>query len=508
MAPGTIERVRRAFRSPAKIQEEEKSRRSDSPVSNENTHSDGTGSGDGKHAADEEPQAVGFWHPGLRQVRNRAFAKWTATTALLMAFILAVLSIYWGVFLNVQNRLHHLAILVVDFDGVAPFNQVDTPPFVGPVITELVQKTIHQGTPTLGWDIRPASEYNNDPLQVRQAIYDFKAWAAIIVNPNATAMLYAAVAQGNASYDPLGACQLIYQDSRDDTNWFDFLAPSIRQFQTEAQSVVGKQWVSMVLQNTSNPTTLSNMRNVPQALSPAIGFSEFNLRPFYPHTSTPAVSIGLIYLIIISFFSFSFYMPIHMQYLQSAHHPPLHFPQLIAWRWLATISAYFLLSLAYSFVAMAFHVNFTTTNPVTSQTQVTDIAFGNPVAYGRATFLVYWMLNFFGMTALGLACENMAMIVGQPWMGLFLILWVITNVSTSFYDVEISPAFYRWGYAWPLHSIVQGSRSILFGLHSNIGANFGILIGWGAVDTLLFPFACYLMRWKQNNGVHEYWYLE
>jgi hypothetical protein len=40
---------------------------------------------------------------------------------------------------------------------------------------------------------------------------------------------------------------------------------------------------------------------------------------------------------------------------------------------------------------------------------------GNPVAYGHGTFPVYWMLNFFGMIALGLACENMAMVVGQPW---------------------------------------------------------------------------------------------
>lgn len=41
------------------------------------------------------------------------------------------------------------------------------------------------------------------------------------------------------------------------------------------------------------------------------------------------------------------------------------------------------------------------------------------------------------MIALGLACENVAMIVGQPWTGLWLIFWVITNVSTSFYDVGL-----------------------------------------------------------------------
>lgn len=210
-----------------------------------------------------------------------------------------------------------------------------------------------------------------------------------------------------------------------------------------------------------------------------------------------------------------------MTYINPQGHPPLKFYQLIIWRWFATMSAYFMLSLAYSFVSMAFQINFTHTNPITSETQVTDVAYGNPVAYGHGTFLVYWMLNFFGMIALGLACENVAMVVGAPWMGLFLIFWVITNVSTSFYDIEIAPAFYRWGYAWPLHSskfpfichrdeadkalVVEGSRQILFGLHSRIGLDFGILIAWGAVNTAFFPICCWFMRWKKQRGVTEYW---
>ena len=432
-------------------------------------------------------EPVGFWHPDLRQVRNRAFVKWIITTSFLMAFILAILSLYWGVFFKVEDRLTHLLVYVVDMDGVAPYDNTGTTPFVGPTITQLVEQQISSGQPTLGWGIRPASDFNNDPLAVRQAVYNFDAWAAIIINPNASALLQSAVATGNASYDPLGACQLVYQDSRDDTNWFDFMLPIISQFMTQAQSQVGQKWAQMVLQKaSSNPDILSSMQNVPQALNPSIGFSEYNLRPFFPYTAIPAVSIGLICtylfrlslslslslslyitvsilsgikltntqtdLIIISFFSFSFYMPIHMQYVTPGNHPPLKFPQLIVWRWCATISAYFMLSLAYSFVSLAFQINFSHTNPITSETLPTIQSAGNPVSYGSGTFVVYWMLNFFGMIALGLACENVAMVVGMPWMGLFLIFWVITNVSTSFYDIEIAPGFYRWGYAWPLHS--------------------------------------------------------
>ena len=155
---------------------------------------------------------------------------------------------------------------------------------------------------------------------------------------------------------------------------------------------------------------------------------------------------------------------------------------------------------------MAFHINFYGGNPVTSETEptVSTAPFLNPDSYGHGTFPVYWALNFFAMFALGLASENVTMIVGQPWTGLWLIFWVITNVSTSFYDIDIEPGFYQWGYAWPLHYVVQGTRQILFGLRQTLGVDFGVLIAWSAVNTLVFPFACYFMRWKSKNHIHEY----
>ena len=85
--------------------------------------------------------------------------------------------------------------------------------------------------------------------------------------------------------------------------------------------MVGEMWTRQVLQNaTTNQTLLNNIAQVPQALSPAIGFSMFNLRPFYPYVTIPAVSIGLIYLIILAFFSFSFYLPIHFK-VSLLHNP-------------------------------------------------------------------------------------------------------------------------------------------------------------------------------------------
>lgn len=267
------------------------------------------------------------------------------------------------------------------------------------MITDMARSMVASNEPTLGWGPLPPSAFDYDPIKVRQAVYDFDAWAAIIINPNATALLYSAVQNGNTSYDPLGALQLVYIDSRDDTIWYDFMAPFMSSFMTNAQSSIGSAWTRQILQAAStNTTLLSNIAAVPQALSPAIGFSEYNLRPFYPYQVIPAVTVGLIYLIILSFFSFAFYLPVWMQYLKPEGHPPLKFHQLVVVRWCGTILAYLFLSLAYSLISLAFQINFSGGNPVSSSTEVTSTVDGNlnPDAYGKGTFPVYWMLNFVG----------------------------------------------------------------------------------------------------------------
>lgn len=238
--------------------------------------------------------------------------KWTVTTTVLMAFIIAVLSLFWGVFNHADANLEALVVYVADFDGqVAPYNNVN--PVVGPIITQMAQNGLKQ-SPHLGWEVHDASFFNGDPLEARRAVYDWDCWAAIIINPNATALLQDAIRNGNTSYDPNGALQLVYTDSRDDTNWYDFLNPLIRPFMSEVVAKVGEEWAKSVMQDAVNDQALvRNARQVPQAISPAVGFSEYNLRPFYPYTAIPAVSIGLIYLIIMSFFSFSFYLPIHFK---------------------------------------------------------------------------------------------------------------------------------------------------------------------------------------------------
>jgi hypothetical protein len=168
-------------------------------------------------------------------------------------------------------------------------------------------------------------------------------------------------------------------------------------------------WAKQVLsQASSNATLLRILGTAPQAISPAIGFTTFDLRSFYPPVETPAITIGLIYLIIIALFSFTFYLPHHMKFISSPGHRPLKFAQFIVWRWCATVTTYLFLSLRYSLISLAFQIPFS--SPPGSHTNLAQPA----DKYHYATFVVYWMIKFVSMIALGLACENVAMIIEQP----------------------------------------------------------------------------------------------
>lgn len=214
-----------------------------------------------------------------------------------------------------DQNLSTLKVYVVDFDGqVAPYDTTNFQPIIGPAITSLAQEQLKSSKPHLGFEFPPLAKFNHDPINVRKSVYDWDAWAAIVINANATALLHSAISNGNSSYDPLGACQLVFVSARDDTTWFDYISPNLNPFLTQAMATAGQQWSEFVMQHaSSNRTILSNAAIAPQAVNPAIGFSQFDLRPFYPFTAIPSVSVGLIYLIIVSFFSFSFYLPIHMK---------------------------------------------------------------------------------------------------------------------------------------------------------------------------------------------------
>lgn len=389
--------------------------------------------GEGDQAS--PPAPVSFFHPALKNVRRRVYIQWSRTVLILCLFVLGVLSLFWGSQFESEKRFPSLKVWVVDFDG-----QTDSNPIVGPAVTNATNQILSSDALHLGYEIKNPSEFNNDPQAVRQDIYDERAYAAVIVTPNATTLLRQAITTHNSSYEPTGAIETVIISARDETTYYTYILPDLAVLQTTVLAEFGPQWARELVAGAADLS-----RAPPQAINPGIGFTSVDLRPFMPAVAAPAVTIGLIYLIIVAFFNFPFLMPIHAHFMKPEGHPPLKLVHWLVWRVLSSIAAYFFLSFFYSLVSLAFEIPFS--NAPTPDT----VPALNANAYGRGSFVVFWMLNWVGMAALGFPCENMAMVLGMPWSSFFLIFWVITNVATAFYDLRLAPAFYQWGYAWPLH---------------------------------------------------------
>jgi hypothetical protein len=388
---------------------------------------------------DHAPAAVSFFDPALKSVRRTVYIQWARTVFILCMFVFGVLSIFWGSQYPTEKNYTALKVWVVDFDGQTEAYRTDDP-IVGPTVTNVTKQILSSDSLHLGYEIRSPSEFNNDPWKVRQGVYDEHAHAAVIVNPNATTLLRAAITNHNESYDPAGAIQTIYITAREELTYFNYILPDLTILHSSIIASFGPLWARQLVTGSTNLTTAP-----PQAINPGIANTNIDLRPFYPAAAAPAVTIGLIYLIIIAFFNFPFLMPIHAQFVKPDGHPPLKVPHWLLWRILSNIAAYFFVSFFYSLVSLAFQIPF-------GNDPAPDLIHArNANAYGKGSFVVFWMLNWVGMAALGFPCENMAMILGMPWSSFFLIFWVITNVATAFYAIDLAPGFYRWGYAWPLH---------------------------------------------------------
>jgi len=163
-----------------------------------------------------------------------------------MTYILAILSLCWAILFRVEEDLSSLAVWVVDFDGqVEPYK--DVTPMVGPQIVQAAEKLIAPSG-SLGWLARFPADFNYDPMEVRSQIYDFKAWAAIIINGNATALLQDAVQSGNASYDPMGAAQTFIVTARDDSTHFNYIDPQLTMFEQQVTTTFGEVSIWTALQ--------------------------------------------------------------------------------------------------------------------------------------------------------------------------------------------------------------------------------------------------------------------
>lgn len=104
-----------------------------------------------------------------------------------------------------------------------------------------------------------------------------------------------------------------------------------------------------------------------------------------------------------------------------------------------------------------------------------------------------------GMAALGLSTEAMVTLLTPRFIANFLLILIIYNVSVASVPIILQPAFYRWGYGFPVFNLSQTVRTIIFNTKSHMGLNAGVLICWMVLNFVTITLFTWFIRKRTLN---------
>ncbi|KAJ7268140.1 hypothetical protein B0H12DRAFT_1178979 [Mycena haematopus] len=368
--------------------------------------------------------------------------------------IFAVFSIYWA---SVWSSPHHtLPGWIVDFDGGA----------VGQFVSGALS-AMDPGTNGVAWEVVNASRFPGGITQLENAIVEEKAWYAITINSGATANLAAAFSAADASsYNGSLAITFMGNEARN-----ELIFPIHSALATKQLDAVALQFALHFLQNnvSTSANAVSILSKAPQLAAQPIYFTLNNLRPFDVPVASAVTFVGLIYLLILSFFIVV--VSNGAREAAGLNHF-LTLGSLIRVRLVSSIVAYFFISIFYTLLSRAFQLPF-------------DRRFGD------SGLVIFWMLNWAGMLACGLALEAMITLLTVRFIPFFLLLWIISNVAVAEYPLQVLPHIYRYGFAFPFYNISRAVRAIVFRTKNDVGMNFGIILAWVVLSCVTLP----LFQW-------------
>ncbi|CAR24597.1 SNG1 family protein [Lachancea thermotolerans CBS 6340] len=408
---------------------------------------------------------TGFFSDRMHTERRTLLGKFLLNHLLLGMLIMAVFSLYWGAMYKRSSHLHKVKVLAVIQDDGGDGGSAGGVATAIPQLLESVPGTWHVYN-TSSFQQRYGVAGGEIDAKIHKLVHDEKYWMSLNVKPNATNALLDSVRRASApAFNSSQYFEAFYESGRDPTNMKSTILPLMLQLEALHQNYHASVYLPAVLQNASQ-TMAQAARNVAQAGRMVYG--QVDSRPFSDYVLLGPLQVGLIYCILLTFFQLALFGPIHGQMGQKLK--PSH---MLLYRYTIAFVNYFFLSLFFCLVSLAFQVDYTKT-------------------FGRGGFMVAWMTSWLLMAAVGGANENMitmVMSVAPQFLGFWMIFWVVLNISPSFYPMDLTNNFYRYGYMTPIYNGVMMFRVIFLDLYrGNLGRNYGILCAWVVVNMALFPF--------------------
>jgi hypothetical protein len=346
----------------------------------------------------------------------KPFLKALAVSFILLQFLfLGDLSYVYATLFKSSNRVQNFNFLFVDYDGG----------IVGQSVLDAYKRVEGESFPTLS----PSSigQFPN-PQQVRNAVCDGTYWAAMYVNPGATANLAAALGIGAAGTGSANLKSLT-------VIWNGAKYPAFSQSEVWAnmEALVLATRSSYYLRNASYIIGSADLENeqVLNAFLDPVQATEINLQPTNQGDRVFYNTISMVMPILQQFFFMMALNGISAQF---------HVFTKFSWALNALFRA--VIATLYTFVAAL-----CTTGYVWGFREDWNV--------GAKQFVLSWMVYWLYMKINFLVFEIMTTFLSIAFVPFGVLTWILVNVASTISPFELNPSFFRWAYALPSHEAYQ-----------------------------------------------------
>lgn len=125
-------------------------------------------------------------------------------------------------------------------------------------------------------------------------------------------------------------------------------------------------------------------------------------------------------------------------------------------------------------------------------------AFREDYPISGSQYCLLWMTWWLYAFVVFIVYDTLTAVASPLFMPPFVLLFIIINVSSAIFPVNIKPRFYHLDYIWPGHNCYELSIAIIsHGAAGYIYRNIPIMFGW----IVIFLPIQWLMNWRKNRDL-------
>ncbi|THH26331.1 hypothetical protein EUX98_g7852 [Antrodiella citrinella] len=396
----------------------------------------------------DSPVVYGFFDPEVALARKAYLVYMAKVTFFVIIIMWASLPAFWGALSNSASLTDQLTVWYIDRDDSR----------VGHAIWDGIANYSGPALP-LGWQVVNPLVAGSDEDIIGSVVTD-QVWAAVVVEANATSTLTLARQNGDVTYNPASAITVYYSQARQEVATGTYLIPNLE----HTLKAVISGWATGAAQryfaqispgNTTNTTAIQMLSIAPQTISPAIDFTEVNLRPYTTPAALAVTLVGNIFLVI-----FGFFTVVANNHARTLIAPSLNLGSYLAMRVLVPLAMYIPLSLSFNLISLAF-----------------GLPFGGKYSPG-AGFMIAWVFVWLGLAAVALSLEAMVTVLTVQFIPYFLFVLIVYNIAPVLLPNELQSPIFAYGQGFPVPNLSDALRAIFFNTQQNPGHNAGVIVAW------------------------------